>query len=96
MNWQRAYWFAVHLRVDCLAVCGKANYLASFPGEDALHFAELAEPESRERDEITEAAFGGVSDNFEIIFEEARAGGDLEWAAIICGAAYDDQRRVQI
>ena len=58
---------------------------------DAFGAAEFVEPEAGEIAEVAEAALGGEGEEFEFVFEEVGLSGDFEGAAVVLGAADDDQ-----
>ena len=61
----------------------------------ALGAVQVAHPERGQVAQIAKAAPGRESHDFELVFEEIGAGGDLKWAAVILGAADDDQGSIE-
>jgi len=88
--------FAVDLGVERILVEGLADDGVSFVEMDALSAAEIAHPEGGQVAQIAEAALRGEGHDFELIFEEIGVGGDFEGAAVIFGAADDDQGGVEL
>src|SRR6266700_4875705 len=82
---------AVNLSVDRIVAEGFADQRISFPEMNALCPAEIAHPERWQITQIAESALRREGHDLELIFEEVRAGGDLEWPAVVCGAADDNQ-----
>src|SRR6266700_5346902 len=82
---------AVNLSVDRIVVEGFADQRIGFPEMDALCPAKIAHPERWQITQIAESALRREGHDLELIFEEVRAGGDLEWPAVVCGAADDNQ-----
>src|SRR6266851_2926378 len=82
---------AVNLSVDRIVVEGFADQRISFPEMNALCPAKIAHPEGWQITQIAEPALRREGHNLELIFEKVRAGGDLEWPAVVCGAADDNQ-----
>src|SRR6266446_2274735 len=87
--------FAVDLGVERIFVERLADDGVSFVEMDALSAAETAHPEGGQVAQIAEAALRGEGHDFELIFEEIGVGGDFEGAAVIFGAADDDQGGVE-
>src|SRR5215475_12880213 len=61
---------------------------------DAIGFAEIAKPKRWQITEITKTALRGEHGEFELIFVKIGFGCDFERAAIVFGAANDDERAV--
>ena len=57
--------------------------------------AQIAEPQRRQVAQISQAALRGQAQQFELVLKEVGFGGDFEWAAVVFGAADDDQRDVE-
>src|SRR6266404_4011158 len=59
---------------------------------DAFRLTQIAEPQAGQIAQIAQAALRGKGHEFEVVLKEIGAGGDLEGAAVVFGAAHDDQR----
>src|SRR5712691_8751965 len=82
---------AVNLSVDGILVEGFADQRIGFPEMNALCPAKIAHPERWQITKIAESALRREGHDLELISEEVRAGGDLEWSAVVCGATDDNQ-----
>src|SRR6266446_1529646 len=82
---------AVNLSVYGIVVEGFADQRISFPEMNALCPAKIAHPEGWQITQIAKSALRREGHDLELIFKEVRAGGDLEWPAVVCGAADDNQ-----
>jgi hypothetical protein len=86
---------AIDLGVERIFVERLADDGVSFVEMDAFGAAEIAHPKGGQVAQIAEAALRGEGHDFELIFEEVGVGGDFEGAAVIFGAADDDQGGVE-
>src|SRR6266481_2549982 len=84
--------FSVNLRVDGILVERLADQRFVFPKMDAFRFTQIAEPQTWQIAQIPKATLRRKGHEFEVVFKEIGAGGDLEGAAVVFGAADDDQR----
>src|SRR6266850_4690547 len=84
--------FAVDLRVDGIFVEGIADQRFRFPEMDAFRLPQIAEPQTWQIAQIPKATLRRKGHEFEVVFKEIGAGGDFEGAAVVFGAADDDQR----
>src|SRR6266568_557084 len=82
---------AVNLSVDRILVERFAHQRISFPEMNALCPAKIAHPEGWQITQIAKSALRREGHDLELISEEVRTGGDLEWPAVVCGAADDNQ-----
>src|SRR5712691_4558222 len=82
---------AVNLSVDGILAEGFADQRISFPEMNALCPAKIAHPKRWQITQIAKSALGREGHDLELISEEVRTGGDLEWPAVVCGAADDNQ-----
>src|SRR6266850_1093095 len=83
--------FAVDLRVDGIFVEGIADQRFRFPEMDAFRLPQIAEPQTWQIAQIPKATLRRKGHEFEVVFKEIGAGGDFEGAAVVFGAADDDQ-----
>ena len=82
---------AVDLGVDGIFVQGLADDGVGLVEMHAFGAAEVAHPECGQVAQIAQAALRGEGHHFELVFEEVSAGSDFERAAVVFGAADDDQ-----
>src|SRR5216684_8899714 len=82
---------AVNLSVDGIVAEGFADQRISFPEMNALCPAKIAHPKRWQITKIAKSALRREGHDLELISEEVRTGGDLEWPAVVCGAADDNQ-----
>src|SRR5215813_278249 len=61
---------------------------------NAIGVAEIAEPQGGQIAEIAQAALSGEDGEFELVFVEVGFSGDFEGAAVVFGAADDDEGAV--
>jgi len=87
---------AVDLGADGVLVERLAKDGIGLEEMDASEAAEPAEPKGRQVAQVAEAALRGEYENFKLIVEEVGACGDFEWAAVVFGAAHDDERAVDL
>ena len=83
---------AVDLGVDGIFVERLAEDVIGLEEMDAFEAAKFSKPQRREIAEIAEAALRGEDEDFELVVEEVGAGGDFEGAAVVFGAADDNER----
>ena len=87
---------AVDLGVPGIFVQRLADDRVRFVEVHAFGAAKIAGPKRWQVAQIAEAALRGEGHHFEVVFKEVRAGRDFERAAVVLGAADDDQRRVEL
>lgn len=88
--------FDVAIRMAIVLAKGMAGETRSFPDANVADAMKTAEPDCGKAFEQAEAVVSGVGDDFELIFEEARANGDAKRAAVVFRAADNDQSGVQL
>ena len=87
---------AIDLGIDGIGVERFAHQRFCLPEVDIFFLAKIAHPERRKITEIAETALRGEGHDLELVLEEIGLVGDLEGAAIILGAADDDERGFEL
>jgi len=76
-------WLAIYLRIDGVRIQRFTDHRFCLPKMNVFLFTEVSHPQSWQITEVLKATLRRQRHDFELVFEQVRLVGDLEWPAII-------------